>query len=196
MQGSSEEIVFEALQQAFAANPFVAVFLAYHEIFSGVVECVDELDPASCKQGSIEEAFCYCSNQADMEQWLELEDLLKWLQRCFDGKRLPLPTCDEGCYTDEMYAGMFATAVEMISEQQQQQGQSGFVGAATFEGNRPGYVFTQGSHGLGYYRDDSTTSALGDEDDEDDDGDDAGAWDEQDQGEADGGSKKRKHGGD
>ena len=30
---------------------------------------------------------------------------------------------------------------------------AGFIGASTFEGTKPGYVFTKGTHGLGYYPD-------------------------------------------
>jgi hypothetical protein len=127
-----------------------------------------------------------------MEQWLDMEDLLKWLQRCYSSKRIPLPECGDGCYGDEMYAGMFATAVEMIAEQQQQEGEAGFEAAARFEGNRDGFVFTDGEHGLGYYRDQNEGIGGGDAEegggdgdngdddsdgDGDGDGDDKDAWD-------------------
>ena len=33
------------------------------------------------------------------------------------------------------------------------EGQQAFAAAATFDGARPGHVFKNGAHGLGYYRD-------------------------------------------
>ena len=85
---------------------------------------------------------------------MALEDVLGWLQRVFAG-RLAIPACGEGCFSDEMFAGMYTTAVEMVAEQQAEERAAGFIGASTFEGSKEGFVFTHGPHGLGYSPDQS-----------------------------------------
>lgn len=108
--GSSEEVVRAAFHKAFALNPFIAVFISAHETFFQVVEFVDEIaEPAS---GSIEEAFAYCSQNIGV--WLDTVGADAWVAK--ELAELPEVVASEQHFSEEMYLGMYQTAVEMHKE--------------------------------------------------------------------------------
>ncbi|KAG7395130.1 hypothetical protein PHYBOEH_004203 [Phytophthora boehmeriae] len=109
-KGSSEEVVQAALSKAFALNPFVAVVLAYHETFFQVMEYVDEIK--SPKEGSIEEAFLYVSQNIGV--WVDTVGAYQWIEKELDDVGLPAATKEH--VSDEMYLGMYETAIEMHKE--------------------------------------------------------------------------------
>lgn len=108
--GSSEEVVRAAFHKAFALNPFIAVVISAHETFFQVVEFVDEIkEPAP---GSIEEAFVYCAQNIGV--WLDTVGADAWIAK--ELAELPEPVATDAHVSDEMYLGMYQTAVEMHKE--------------------------------------------------------------------------------
>ncbi|KAH7468454.1 hypothetical protein KRP22_012087 [Phytophthora ramorum] len=111
-EGSSEEVVQEALRKAFALNPFMAVVIAYHEAFFQSVEYVDEIkDP---KRGSVEEAFVYVSQNVGV--WVDTVGAYEWIAK--ELHELPQPVATQEHVSDEMYLGMYETGIEMHKEMQ------------------------------------------------------------------------------
>lgn len=109
-EGSSEEVVREAFLKAFKLNPFIAVFIAGHETFFQVVEYIEEIrEPVA---GSIEEAFLYCSQNIGV--WLDTVGAYSWIEK--ELAELPEPVATEKDVSEEMYLGMYQTAVEMHKE--------------------------------------------------------------------------------
>lgn len=110
-EGASEEVVQAAFKKAFALNPFIAVVLAYHETFFEVIEYVDEIkDP---KRGSIEEAYVYVSQNIGV--WVDTVGAYQWIEKELD--ELPQqPTATKDHVSDEMFLGMYETALEMHRE--------------------------------------------------------------------------------
>ncbi|GMF35938.1 unnamed protein product [Phytophthora lilii] len=109
-EGSSEEVVQAAFRKAFALNPFMAVVIAYHETFFQVMEYVDEIkDP---KRGSIEEAFVYVSQNIGV--WVDTVGAYQWIEK--ELNELPEPTATKENVSDEMFLGMYETAIEMHKE--------------------------------------------------------------------------------
>ncbi|RLN57752.1 hypothetical protein BBJ29_005695 [Phytophthora kernoviae] len=109
-EGSSEEVVQAAFSKAFALNPFIAVVLAYHETFFQVMEYVDEIK--SPKEGSIEEAFVYVSQNIGV--WVDTVGAYQWIEKELDEAGLSTATKEH--VSDEMYLGMYETAIEMHKE--------------------------------------------------------------------------------
>lgn len=108
--GASEEVVRAALLKAFKLNPFIAVFISAHETFFQVVEFVEEIkEPAP---GSIEEAFLYCSQNIGV--WLDTVGADAWVAK--ELAELPEVVAGEQHVSEEMYLGMYQTAVEMHKE--------------------------------------------------------------------------------
>ncbi|KAF1315717.1 hypothetical protein FI667_g15852, partial [Globisporangium splendens] len=110
-EGSSEEVVREAFLKAFKLNPFIAVFIAAHETFFQVVEYVDDIKEP--KPGSVEEAFLYCSQNIGV--WLDTVGAFAWIEK--ELAELPEPVPTENDVSEEMYLGMYQTAVEMLKEE-------------------------------------------------------------------------------
>ncbi|RLN86414.1 hypothetical protein BBJ28_00023985, partial [Nothophytophthora sp. Chile5] len=110
-EGSSEEVVQEAFRKAFRLNPFMAVVIACHETFFQVIEYVEEIK--SPKPGSIEEAFVYGSQNIGV--WVDTVGAFEWIAKELD--ELPEPVATKEHVADEMYLGMYETAVEMHKEQ-------------------------------------------------------------------------------
>ncbi|TMW67739.1 hypothetical protein Poli38472_007411 [Pythium oligandrum] len=109
-KGSSEEVVREAFLKAFELNPFIAVFIAAHESFFQSVEYIEDIkDP---KVGSIEESFVYCANNIGV--WLDTVGACAWIEK--ELAELPEPVATAEHCSDEMYLGMYETAVEMHKE--------------------------------------------------------------------------------
>jgi hypothetical protein len=109
-EGSSEEVVQAAFRKAFALNPFMAVVIACHETFFQVMEYVDEIkDP---KRGSIEEAFVYASQ--NMSVWMDTVGAYQWVEKELNER--PEPAATKESVSDEMYLGMYETAIEMHKE--------------------------------------------------------------------------------
>lgn len=109
-EGSSEEIVRAAFLKAFQLNPFIAVFITAHETFFEVVEYIEEIkEPVA---GSIEEAFVYCSQNIGV--WIDTVGADAWIEK--ELAQLPEPEASEKNVSDEMYLGMYQTAVEMHKE--------------------------------------------------------------------------------
>ncbi|KAG2787485.1 hypothetical protein JG687_00006949 [Phytophthora cactorum] len=109
-EGSSEEVVQKAFRKAFALNPFMAVVIAYHETFFQVMEYVDEIkDP---KRGSIEEAFVYVSQNISV--WMDTVGAYQWIEKELNELSEPAATKED--VSDEMYLGMYETAIEMHKE--------------------------------------------------------------------------------
>ncbi|KAK1946427.1 hypothetical protein P3T76_001980 [Phytophthora citrophthora] len=108
--GSSEEVVQKAFRKAFALNPFMAVVIAYHETFFQVMEYVDEIkDP---KRGSIEEAFVYVSQNIGV--WMDTVGAYQWIEKELNELSEPAATKED--VSDEMFLGMYETAIEMHKE--------------------------------------------------------------------------------
>ncbi|ETI54522.1 hypothetical protein F441_02619 [Phytophthora nicotianae CJ01A1] len=109
-EGSSEEVVQKAFRKAFALNPFMAVVTAYHETFFQVMEYVEEIkDP---KRGSIEEAFVYVSQNIGL--WVDTVGAYQWIEKELNELSEPAATKED--VSDEMYLGMYETAIEMHKE--------------------------------------------------------------------------------
>ncbi|CCI44901.1 unnamed protein product [Albugo candida] len=108
---SCEEHVREALQNAFKLNPFIAVFLAAHETFLDVVEYVEEIRRPT-KAGSIDECFVYASKNIGV--WIDTVGACAWIEK--ELLELPTPIATEKNTSDEMYLGMYQSAVEMHKE--------------------------------------------------------------------------------
>ncbi|CAH0480153.1 unnamed protein product [Peronospora belbahrii] len=109
-KGSSEEVVQAAFRRAFRLNPFMAVVIAYHETFFQVMEYVDDIsDP---KQGSIEEAFVYTSQNIGV--WIDTVGACQWITKELDELSEPVATKED--VSNEMYLGMYETAIEMHKE--------------------------------------------------------------------------------
>ncbi|EGZ11039.1 hypothetical protein PHYSODRAFT_520683 [Phytophthora sojae] len=109
-EGSSEEVVQAAFRKAFALNPFMAVVIAYHETFFQVMEYVEEIkDP---KRGSIEEAFVYASQNIGV--WMDTVGAYQWIEK--ELNELPELVATKEHVSDEMYLGMYETALEMHKE--------------------------------------------------------------------------------
>nr|CCA19772.1 conserved hypothetical protein [Albugo laibachii Nc14] len=109
---SSEELVREAFHNAFKLNPFIAVFLAAHETFLEVVEYVDEIT-RPMKSGSIDECFVYASKNIGV--WIDTVGACAWIGK--ELSKLPTPIATKKDASDEMYLGMYHSAVEMHKEQ-------------------------------------------------------------------------------
>ncbi|KAL3665929.1 hypothetical protein V7S43_009349 [Phytophthora oleae] len=108
--GSSEEVVQKAFRKAFALNPFMAVVIAYHDTFFQVMEYVDEIkDP---KRGSIEEAFVYISQNIGV--WVDTVGAYQWIEK--ELNELSEPAAAKEDVSDEMFLGMYETAIEMHKE--------------------------------------------------------------------------------
>ena len=108
---ASEDIAAAALQHALSLNPFIAVFICGYEVFAQVVEYVDEIQTSL--PGSIEEAYVYCSRNVGM--WLDTEGVQDWIaQEC---SKCDEPVVDASVYSDEMYASMYHTAMDMIQQE-------------------------------------------------------------------------------
>ncbi|KAF4135479.1 hypothetical protein GN958_ATG15361 [Phytophthora infestans] len=109
-EGSSEEVVQKAFRKAFALNPFLAVVIAYHEAFFQVMEYVEEItDP---KRGSIEEAFVYISQNIGV--WVDTVGAHQWIEKELNELSEPAATKED--VSEEMYLGMYETAIEMHKE--------------------------------------------------------------------------------
>ncbi|TDH66043.1 hypothetical protein CCR75_008121 [Bremia lactucae] len=109
-EGSSEEVVRKALHKAYKLNPFIAVVIAYHETFFQVIEYVNEItDP---KRGSIEEAFRYVSQNIGV--WVDTVGAWQWIEKELHEMAEPAATKDY--VSDEMFLGMYTTAIEMHKE--------------------------------------------------------------------------------
>ncbi|KDO25935.1 hypothetical protein SPRG_08590 [Saprolegnia parasitica CBS 223.65] len=111
-EGSSEELVQAAFEKAWSLNPYIAMFIAGYESFNAVVEYVDEIK--AYDMGSIEESFLYCATNIGV--WLDTVGAQAWIQKEIDAR--DEPSVDETKYQDEMYLGMYTTAVEMFKEAQ------------------------------------------------------------------------------
>ncbi|POM72539.1 Hypothetical protein PHPALM_10729, partial [Phytophthora palmivora] len=112
-EGSSEEVVQKAFRKAFVAfvlNPFMAVVIAYHETFFQVMEYVDEIK--NPKRGSIEEAFVYVSQNIGV--WVDTVGAYQWIEKELNELAEPAATKED--VSDEMYLGMYETAIEMHKE--------------------------------------------------------------------------------
>ena len=108
--GSSEMVVQAAFRKAFRLNPFMAVAIAYHETFFQVMEYVDTIrDP---KRGSIEEAFVYVSQNIGV--WVDTVGAYQWIEKELNELSEPAATKED--VSDEMYLGMYETAIEMHKE--------------------------------------------------------------------------------
>ncbi|CAH0484485.1 unnamed protein product [Peronospora farinosa] len=108
--GSSEKVVQAAFRKAFRLNPFMAVVIAYHETFFQVMEYVDDIrDP---KRGSIEEAFVYVSQNIGV--WMDTVGAYQWIEKELNELSEPVATKED--VSDEMYLGMYETAIEMHKE--------------------------------------------------------------------------------
>ncbi|DAZ98989.1 TPA: LOW QUALITY PROTEIN: hypothetical protein N0F65_011244 [Lagenidium giganteum] len=117
-EGSSEEVVREAFLKAFKLNPYIAVFIVAHETFFQVVEYVEDIKEANI--GSIEECFQYCSQNIGV--WMDTVGACAWIEK--EMAELPEPLATDQDCSDEMYLGMYQTAVEMYKEQQQEEAES------------------------------------------------------------------------
>ncbi|KAJ0408653.1 hypothetical protein ATCC90586_006354 [Pythium insidiosum] len=109
-EGSSEEVVREAFLEAFQLNPFIAVFISAHESFFQAVEYVEDIKEPQV--GTIEEAFVYCCNNIGV--WLDTVGASAWIEK--ELAELPEPTATSEHCSDEMYLGMYETAIEMHKE--------------------------------------------------------------------------------
>ncbi|KAG7376829.1 hypothetical protein PHYPSEUDO_012674 [Phytophthora pseudosyringae] len=109
-EGSSEEVVQKAFRKAFALNPFVAVVIACHETFFQVMEYVDEIK--NPKRGSIEEAFVYVSQNIGV--WVDTVGAYQWVEKELNELSEPAATKED--VAEEMYLGMYETAIEMHRE--------------------------------------------------------------------------------
>ncbi|KAF0700654.1 Aste57867_8832 [Aphanomyces stellatus] len=109
--GSSEEIVQAAFAKAWAGNPFIAMFIAGYDAFNAVVEYVEDIKAP--KRGSIEESFVYCAHNIGV--WLDTVGARAWIQKEIADRNEPVAT--ESDCTDQMYLGMYTTAVEMFKEE-------------------------------------------------------------------------------
>ncbi|OQR97685.1 hypothetical protein ACHHYP_10135 [Achlya hypogyna] len=116
-EGSSEELVQAAFEKAWQLNPFIAMFIAGYESFNAVVEYVDEIK--SFAAGSIEESFVYCATNIGV--WLDTVGAQAWIQKEIDARDEPV--VDETKFADDMYLGMYNTAVEMHKEAQNEGGE-------------------------------------------------------------------------
>ncbi|CEG41063.1 uncharacterized protein PHALS_11232 [Plasmopara halstedii] len=109
-EGSSEAAVQKALRKAYELNPFIAVVIAYHDTFLQVVEYVDEIK--NPKRGSIEEAFRYVLKNIGV--WVDTVGACHWIEKELDVFTEIIPTKED--VSDEMYLGMYETAVDMHKE--------------------------------------------------------------------------------
>lgn len=109
-EGSSEEIVREAFKKAFKLNPFIAVFIIAHETFFEVVEYLEDIK--NPEPGSIEEAFLYGSQNIGV--WLDTVGATAWIVK--EMNEFPEPVATFKNVSDEMYLGMYQTAMEMHQE--------------------------------------------------------------------------------
>jgi hypothetical protein len=126
--GSGKDVAARALAAAYAANPFIAWQLANAEVFQEVVEYADDIkDP---QQGSVEEAFQYCSRE--MGLWADLEGAEDWLKEyLYDNQLLPPPV--KGGLpgeTGHMYLNMFETAIAMSAERAEEEAAAALADAA------------------------------------------------------------------
>lgn len=78
--GASEALATSAIERAYLANPYALVCLSYASIFEDVVEYADEINPAKCVPGSVQEAIWYCCRQEVKSPWSELEGGEEWLR--------------------------------------------------------------------------------------------------------------------
>jgi hypothetical protein len=125
-----QEVVRDAFTNAFRLNPFIAVFLAAHKTFLQVVEYVDDIKEAP--SGSIEEAFLYAYKNSGYPYssffilsdsdlcirvvgvWIDTVGACAWVQK--ELSKLSEPIANKKDALDEMYLGMYCTAVEMHKE--------------------------------------------------------------------------------
>ncbi|CAI5741897.1 unnamed protein product [Hyaloperonospora brassicae] len=109
-EGSSEEVVQAAFRKAFRLNPFIAVVIAYHETFFQVMEYVEDIKDAT--RGSIEEAFVYVSQHIGV--WIDTVGAYEWIEKELNELSEPAATKED--VSDEMYLGMYNTAIGMHKE--------------------------------------------------------------------------------
>ncbi len=126
-----QKIVDAAFEKAFEMNPFIAKFISGYDTFSQVVEYVEDI--VNAQSGSIEESFVYCANNGIFVflmllprsislpslrfvagVWMDTKGLQEWITEKL--KKIDEPECCEGTYSDEMYLGMYQTAIEMMNE--------------------------------------------------------------------------------
>ena len=110
-EGSTEENVIQAFENAFRLNPFIAVFIAAHKTFVDVVEYVPEIQRPA-KSGSIEECFVYAAKNIGL--WIDTIGACAWIEK--ELTRFPMPIATSQHASDEMYLNMYHTAVEMHQE--------------------------------------------------------------------------------
>ena len=111
-EDASEELVLDSLKKAFQMNPYIPVFICGYEIFSEVVECLDEIE-GEVRQGSVEECFLYCSRNIGV--WMDTEGIRDWLANNMGNFEEPI--CTEDSADNPMFSSMYNTAVEMIREE-------------------------------------------------------------------------------
>uniref|UniRef100_A0AAV1TEK6 Uncharacterized protein n=1 Tax=Peronospora matthiolae TaxID=2874970 RepID=A0AAV1TEK6_9STRA len=109
-EGSSEEVVQAAFRKAFRLNPFIAVVIAYHDTFFQVMEYVEDIKNAM--RGSVEEAFVYASQHIGV--WVDTVGAYQWIEKELNELSEPVATKED--VSDEMYLGMYKTAIGMQKE--------------------------------------------------------------------------------